>query len=130
MFRLQFDEFQIVSSSHDDTILIWNFLDANPNQQDTTNQVMGAWPALAHSSHRVPNNMFGLGEGPANGRMRRRAQNDNLRMAPLPPLQAQQQVHAELQQMEVDEPAANNNDDGSGSESNNSDDEEVQLVNG
>lgn len=26
VFRLQFDEFQIVSSSHDDTILIWNFL--------------------------------------------------------------------------------------------------------
>lgn len=26
MFRLQFDEFQIVSSSHDDTILIWDFL--------------------------------------------------------------------------------------------------------
>lgn len=25
MFRLQFDEFQIVSSSHDDTILIWDF---------------------------------------------------------------------------------------------------------
>ena len=27
VFRLQFDEFQIVSSSHDDTILIWDFLD-------------------------------------------------------------------------------------------------------
>lgn len=27
MFRLQFDEFQIVSSSHDDTILIWDFLE-------------------------------------------------------------------------------------------------------
>uniref|UniRef100_A0A914RX65 WD_REPEATS_REGION domain-containing protein n=1 Tax=Parascaris equorum TaxID=6256 RepID=A0A914RX65_PAREQ len=26
VFRLQFDEFQIVSSSHDDTILIWDFL--------------------------------------------------------------------------------------------------------
>lgn len=25
IFRLQFDEFQIVSSSHDDTILIWDF---------------------------------------------------------------------------------------------------------
>ena len=27
VFRLQFDDFQIVSSSHDDTILIWDFLD-------------------------------------------------------------------------------------------------------
>lgn len=26
VFRLQFDDFQIVSSSHDDTILIWDFL--------------------------------------------------------------------------------------------------------
>lgn len=30
VFRLQFDEFQIVSSSHDDTILIWDFLDPRP----------------------------------------------------------------------------------------------------
>ena len=30
VFRLQFDDFQIVSSSHDDTILVWDFLlDAN-----------------------------------------------------------------------------------------------------
>ena len=29
VFRLQFDEFQIVSSSHDDTILIWDFLNVN-----------------------------------------------------------------------------------------------------
>ena len=28
--RLQFDEFQIVSSSHDDTILIWDFLNCTP----------------------------------------------------------------------------------------------------
>lgn len=28
VFRLQFDEFQIVSSSHDDTILIWDFLNS------------------------------------------------------------------------------------------------------
>ena len=26
VFRLQFDDFQIISSSHDDTILIWDFL--------------------------------------------------------------------------------------------------------
>ena len=31
VFRLQFDDFQIISSSHDDTILIWDFLDG---QQD------------------------------------------------------------------------------------------------
>ena len=30
VFRLQFDDFQIVSSSHDDTILIWDFLDTVP----------------------------------------------------------------------------------------------------
>lgn len=30
VFRLQFDEFQIVSSSHDDTILIWDFLNCDP----------------------------------------------------------------------------------------------------
>lgn len=34
VFRLQFDEFQIVSSSHDDTILIWDFLNYSP--QDST----------------------------------------------------------------------------------------------
>lgn len=37
VFRLQFDEFQIVSSSHDDTILIWDFL----NYNDTTNSTAG-----------------------------------------------------------------------------------------
>ncbi|MPC76509.1 F-box/WD repeat-containing protein 11 [Portunus trituberculatus] len=31
VFRLQFDEFQIVSSSHDDTILIWDFLNCSPS---------------------------------------------------------------------------------------------------
>ena len=35
MFRLQFDDFQIVSSSHDDTILIWDFLDLPPNSMET-----------------------------------------------------------------------------------------------
>ena len=33
VFRLQFDDFQIVSSSHDDTILIWDFLDATPGEK-------------------------------------------------------------------------------------------------
>ena len=44
VFRLQFDDFQIVSSSHDDTILIWDFLDpAGPpvpmetDQSDSSN---------------------------------------------------------------------------------------------
>ncbi|KAJ8981555.1 hypothetical protein NQ317_009814 [Molorchus minor] len=40
VFRLQFDEFQIVSSSHDDTILIWDFLNSVPeskNSSATTN---------------------------------------------------------------------------------------------
>lgn len=27
---MQFDEFQIVSSSHDDTIIIWNYLNSTP----------------------------------------------------------------------------------------------------
>uniref|UniRef100_A0A8C5R471 Beta-transducin repeat containing E3 ubiquitin protein ligase n=1 Tax=Leptobrachium leishanense TaxID=445787 RepID=A0A8C5R471_9ANUR len=36
VFRLQFDEFQIVSSSHDDTILIWDFLnDPTTNMEST-----------------------------------------------------------------------------------------------
>lgn len=34
VFRLQFDEFQIVSSSHDDTILIWDFLNFTPNESN------------------------------------------------------------------------------------------------
>ncbi len=35
VFRLQFDEFEIISSAHDDTILIWDFLNATePTPQD------------------------------------------------------------------------------------------------
>lgn len=39
VFRLQFDEFQIVSSSHDDTILIWDFLNSitEPNGSSVSN---------------------------------------------------------------------------------------------
>lgn len=112
-----------MSSSHDDTILIWNFLEQNPNQ-DTAILNMGAWPALAHSSHPLNNHngaMFGLGEGPSNGingRMRRRAQNENPRIAPPPPSVQQQQQQADAH-MEVDEPAVQND---SGSD-NNTDDE-------
>lgn len=36
VFRLQFDEFQIVSSSHDDTILIWDFLNYTPPDRTVT----------------------------------------------------------------------------------------------
>ena len=35
VFRLQFDEFQIVSSSHDDTILIWDFLNCTPPEKSS-----------------------------------------------------------------------------------------------
>lgn len=35
VFRLQFDDFQIVSSSHDDTILVWDFLDVPPTSMET-----------------------------------------------------------------------------------------------
>jgi hypothetical protein len=37
VFRLQFDEFQIVSSSHDDTIIIWDFLNEQPMKLDDNN---------------------------------------------------------------------------------------------
>lgn len=38
VFRLQFDDFQIVSSSHDDTIIIWDFLNyQQPAAPATTN---------------------------------------------------------------------------------------------
>jgi F-box and WD-40 domain protein 1/11 len=36
VFRLQFDEFQIISSSHDDTILCFNFLNDSPSTENTT----------------------------------------------------------------------------------------------
>uniref|UniRef100_A0A8C5LRB0 F-box domain-containing protein n=1 Tax=Leptobrachium leishanense TaxID=445787 RepID=A0A8C5LRB0_9ANUR len=36
VFRLQFDEFQIISSSHDDTILIWDFLNVQPSDPNET----------------------------------------------------------------------------------------------
>uniref|UniRef100_A0A2K5NAQ2 F-box domain-containing protein n=1 Tax=Cercocebus atys TaxID=9531 RepID=A0A2K5NAQ2_CERAT len=36
VFQLQFDEFQIISSSHDDTILIWDFLNVPPSAQNET----------------------------------------------------------------------------------------------
>lgn len=51
VFRLQFDEFQIVSSSHDDTILIWDFLNSTPDStspkgnQASTSQLMARTPS-------------------------------------------------------------------------------------
>jgi F-box and WD-40 domain protein 1/11 len=40
VFRLQFDDFQIVSSSHDDTILIWDFLSSeSPSPKVTTRRL-------------------------------------------------------------------------------------------
>uniref|UniRef100_A0A2K6NJH8 Anaphase-promoting complex subunit 4-like WD40 domain-containing protein n=1 Tax=Rhinopithecus roxellana TaxID=61622 RepID=A0A2K6NJH8_RHIRO len=36
VFQLQFDEFQIISSSHDDTVLIWDFLNVPPSAQNET----------------------------------------------------------------------------------------------
>lgn len=52
VFRLQFDEFQIVSSSHDDTILIWDFLNykappASALGGSSSNQDQMAAPAPA-----------------------------------------------------------------------------------
>lgn len=52
VFRLQFDEFQIVSSSHDDTILIWDFL--SPEPQSLTPQ------RSSSLSHTLGNNNYGL----------------------------------------------------------------------
>ena len=37
VFRLQFDEFQIVSSSHDDTILCFNFLQTDSSDFNSVN---------------------------------------------------------------------------------------------
>lgn len=39
VFRLQFDDFQIVSSSHDDTILIWDFSTPSSQPNDAVGQV-------------------------------------------------------------------------------------------
>jgi F-box and WD-40 domain protein 1/11 len=36
VFRLQFDEFQIISSSHDDTILCFNFLNDSTSIENST----------------------------------------------------------------------------------------------
>ena len=50
VFRLQFDEFQIVSSSHDDTILIWDFLnyESQAGSSNHTNNNNNAIPYAMH----------------------------------------------------------------------------------
>ncbi|PSN46000.1 F-box/WD repeat-containing protein 1A [Blattella germanica] len=54
VFRLQFDEFQIVSSSHDDTILIWDFLnctppEGTPQQQQNMQQLNNRSPTRTYT---------------------------------------------------------------------------------
>ena len=46
VFRLQFDELQIVSSSHDNTILIWDFLE-DPVGGPPAEATLGAPPGAA-----------------------------------------------------------------------------------
>lgn len=54
VFRLQFDEFQIVSSSHDDTILIWDFLNCNSqDQQDSATSPSQRTEALPANNQRM-----------------------------------------------------------------------------
>lgn len=56
VFRLQFDEFQIVSSSHDDTILIWDFLnynDTNSTAGSSSNVVLHVG-GTAHNNDTLP----------------------------------------------------------------------------
>lgn len=54
VFRLQFDDFQIVSSSHDDTILIWDFLNTGttPRPRLTTARP-GPYTNPADAAHRA-----------------------------------------------------------------------------
>lgn len=62
VFRLQFDEFQIVSSSHDDTILIWDFLNSSsdgngtPNSQGT--QATSSTTTQVPTNNRTPSRMY------------------------------------------------------------------------
>lgn len=62
VFRLQFDEFQIVSSSHDDTILIWDFLETGANQvvilNDDFSRESSSETELIWWSHRFYSNIY------------------------------------------------------------------------
>ncbi|XP_076033144.1 beta-transducin repeat containing E3 ubiquitin protein ligase slmb isoform X1 [Oratosquilla oratoria] len=51
VFRLQFDEFQIVSSSHDDTILIWDFLNCTPPNDQCGKGGAGSCSSPANTSN-------------------------------------------------------------------------------
>lgn len=63
VFRLQFDEFQIVSSSHDDTILIWDFLNVPGDEAEAPRDTSAAAAAAAASG--LP--PAPIQPGPANG---------------------------------------------------------------
>lgn len=54
VFRLQFDEFQIVSSSHDDTILIWDFLNYTPPERNESRRSPSRELLLAISHTKLP----------------------------------------------------------------------------
>jgi len=51
VFRLQFDEFQIVSSSHDDTILIWDFLNVPLSAQPDSSSADSPTRTYTYISH-------------------------------------------------------------------------------
>uniref|UniRef100_A0A915KFA7 Uncharacterized protein n=1 Tax=Romanomermis culicivorax TaxID=13658 RepID=A0A915KFA7_ROMCU len=46
VFRLQFDDFQLVSSSHDDSILIWDFLNFGRPEQEEGGGVVATEPGV------------------------------------------------------------------------------------
>ena len=60
VFRLQFDEFQIVSSSHDDTILIWDFLNTGV---DANNMVVDDGQANLNNNMVQQQNVPGADHG-------------------------------------------------------------------
>lgn len=74
VFRLQFDEFQIVSSSHDDTILIWDFLnvpvlEASARSPSRTYTYVSKWAVLScvFSTDLCPTCLLHVAGTPAGG---------------------------------------------------------------
>ncbi|VDO26565.1 unnamed protein product [Haemonchus placei] len=70
VFRLQFDDFQIVSSSHDDTILIWDFLvepDVPPSPPTTSTDPLlePSMGSVAIPSSSTERTSGGGGDGPS-----------------------------------------------------------------
>ena len=53
VFRLQFDDFQIISSSHDDTILVWDFLDPVAPGPMEVEQAQQATPDSPQTTHQT-----------------------------------------------------------------------------